>query len=93
MLTNDDILAIALKKASSAAKDIVAGAVDGITFKGVVDYVSSLPSGATLGDMYLVTYSGSSGTTPLNAKYVYDGTNWVQYSNAVADDGLGIIIN
>lgn len=89
----EEALAIALKKSKTYAQDILAGAVDGITFKGSVQYVNSLPSGATLGDMYLVQYSGSSGTSPLNAKYVYNGTNWILYSNTISDSGLGITIN
>ena len=48
----------------------------GIEFKGSVNYVSSLPSGASKGDEYLVLYSGDSGTDYLGQKYVWDGSNW-----------------
>lgn len=58
----------------------VAGAMEdldaGITFKGSVNYVSSLPESAETGDEYLVLYSGDSGTNYLGQKYVWDGSNW-----------------
>ena len=49
----------------------------GLTFKGSVNYISGLPgSGNTLGDEYLVLYSGSSGTNYIGQKYAWDGTAW-----------------
>ena len=49
----------------------------GLTFKGSVNYASGLPgSDNTLGDEYLVLYSGSSGTNYIGQKYAWDGTAW-----------------
>lgn len=57
-------------------------------FKGAVDYVSELPTSSSdpapaEGDVYQVRYRGSSGTTPLNAEYAYDGTNWVELGSVI----------
>ena len=89
----EEAMAVAIKKSAIYAKNLLAGAVDGIAFKGSVEYVDDLPSDAALGDLYLVQYAGSSGSTPLNAKYVCDGTDWILYSNTISDSGLGITIN
>ena len=40
-------------------------------YKGSVESVSDLPSGATKGDLYTV----------VNAQYVYDGSDWVNISD------------
>ena len=66
---------------AEAAADEATAAVEtfssGMTFKGSVDYVGSLPgSNNTLGDEYLVLYSGSSGTNYIGQKYAWDGTEW-----------------
>ena len=67
-------------RAEAAADEATAAVEDfssGLTFKGSVDYVGSLPgSGNTLGDEYLVLYSGSSGTNYIGQKYAWDGTAW-----------------
>lgn len=57
-------------------------------FKGAVDYVSDLPTSSSTpapaeGDVYQVRYRGSSGTSPLNAEYAYDGTNWVELGSVI----------
>ena len=66
---------------AEAAADAAAAAVEdfssGLTFKGSVNYASGLPgSDNTLGDEYLVLYSGSSGTNYIGQKYAWDGTAW-----------------
>lgn len=67
-------------RAEAAADEAMAAVEDfssGLTFKGSVDYAGSLPgSGNTLGDEYLVLYSGSSGTNYIGQKYAWDGTAW-----------------
>lgn len=67
-------------RAEAAADEATAAAEtfsSGMTFKGSVDYVGSLPgSNNTLGDEYLVLYSGSSGTNYIGQKYAWDGTAW-----------------
>ena len=57
-------------------------------FKGTVDYVADLPTSASTpapaeGDVYQVRYRGSSGTSPLNAEYAYDGSNWVELGSVI----------
>lgn len=74
-------------KAVGEAESIVSSFTSGFAFKGVVDYVDDLPaSGNTNGDMYLVRYNGSSGTSPLNVRYAWgddDGTDaWIPLSAA-----------
>ena len=68
-----DIIARALAaKSGETANAIVDAFTSGFTFKGAVDYVSDLPdSDNTNGDVYIVKYSGSSGTTPLNVQYAW----------------------
>lgn len=66
---------------AEAARDAALAAAEtfssGLTFKGSVNYESGLPgSGNTLGDEYLVLYSGSSGTNYIGRKYAWDGTAW-----------------
>ena len=67
-------------RAEAARDEAVAAAetfTSGMTFKGSVSYESSLPaSDNTLGDEYLVLYSGSSGTNYIGQKYAWDGTAW-----------------
>ena len=67
-------------RAEAAADEATAAVEDfssGLTFKGSVEYVGSQPgSGNTLGDEYLVLYSGSSGTNYIGQKYAWDGTAW-----------------
>lgn len=43
-----------------------------LTYKGEVTNVSDLPSGATQGDIYTVT--------SVNKNYIWNGTQWVEYS-------------
>ena len=48
-----------------------------LKFKGTVDYVKDLPETEVKeGDVYHVRYSGSSGTSGLNAEYVRIGSRW-----------------
>ena len=66
---------------AEAARDAALAAAEtfssGLTFKGSVNYASGLPaSDNTLGDEYLVLYSGSSGTNYIGQKYAWDGTAW-----------------
>ena len=67
-------------RAEAARDEAVAAAetfTSGLTFKGSVNYASGLPgSDNTLGDEYLVLYSGSSGTNYIGQKYAWDGTAW-----------------
>lgn len=67
-------------RAEAARDEAVAAAetfTSGLTFKGSVNYESLLPaSDNTLGDEYLVLYSGSSGTNYIGRKYAWDGTAW-----------------
>ena len=62
----------------------------GMSYKGAVDYVSSLPSsGNTAGDVYTVKYAGSSGTTALGELYVWgdDGgtDSWILLYGTLTD--------
>ena len=81
-----DIIARALAtEAASAAAEFADTYTSGFTFKGVADYTSALPdSGNSAGDIYLVKYAGSTGTTPLNVRYVWGndgGTDqWIPMS-------------
>lgn len=67
-------------RAEAARDETVAAAetfTSGLTFKGSVNYASGLPgSDNTLGDEYLVLYSGSSGSNYIGQKYAWDGTAW-----------------
>ena len=49
-----------------------------LQFKGTVDYVKDLPETETVkeGDVWHVRYSGSEGTSGLNAEYVRIGSGW-----------------
>ena len=49
-----------------------------LQFKGTVDYVKDLPETETVkeGDVWHVRYSGSEGTSGLNAEYVYINGGW-----------------
>ena len=49
-----------------------------LQFKGTVDYVKDLPETETVkeGDVWHVRYSGSEGTSGLNAEYVRIGSRW-----------------
>jgi len=70
--------AIELSKSAVTAKiqDALEDFDNGITMKGSVEYFSSLPDDAEVGDEYLVLYSGDSGTNYLGMKYVWDGEDW-----------------
>lgn len=48
----------------------------GITLKGSVNYYSDLPDSPSVGDEYIVLYSGDSGTNYIGTKYAWDGTAW-----------------
>lgn len=54
-------------------------------FKGTVNYYSELTSKTDMvaGEVYVVKYAGTNGTTPLNAEYAYDGANWVEFGSVV----------
>ena len=79
----DDMEAYA-ERAEAARDAAVAAAEDfgsGLSFKGSVSYASQLPASPTLGDEYLVLYSGSSGTNYIGQKYAWDGTVWRPIGN------------
>ncbi len=65
---------------AEAARDAAVAAAQsigsGLSFKGSVSYVADLPESPTLGDEYLVLYSGSTGTNYIGKKYVWDGSAW-----------------
>lgn len=72
------------ERAEAARDAAVAAAEDfgsGLSFKGSVNYASQLPASPTLGDEYLVLYSGSSGTNYIGQKYAWDGTVWRPIGN------------
>lgn len=64
----------------AGVKAEIAGALH---FKGTVDYVSELPTDAEQGDVYQVRYRGESGTTPLDAEYAFNGTEWTELGSVV----------
>jgi hypothetical protein len=70
---------------AEAARDVAVAAAEdfgsGLSFKGSVNYASQLPASPTLGDEYLVLYSGSSGTNYIGQKYAWDGTVWRPIGN------------
>ena len=86
-----DIVTLAVAK--SYTDEAISGIGGGITYKGAVNYYSSLPSNASVGDAYTVKYKGSSGTDPDGSEYVwgnYEGTNqWIKLG---ADDNTLIVI-
>ena len=66
--------------------DIEATFAAAFVFKGIVDYVSELPTADPApaeGWVYQVRYRGTSGTDPLNAEYVFDGTSWVELGSII----------
>lgn len=91
-----DILSFVLAK-SHAVNAIDAALVTGgrgMSYRGAVNYLSSLPASPTVGDCYTVKYTGSSGTEPNGAEYVwgeYDGTlQWIELGGAVSSgEGSG----
>ena len=71
---------------NAMAADISATFAAAFVFKGIVDYVSDLPTSSPTPDegwVYQVRYRGSSGTDPLNAEYVFDGTSWVELGSVI----------
>ena len=50
-------------------------------YKGMVDYYTELTAktDAQQGDVYIVRYTGTSGTTPLNAEYAWTGEAWEEF--------------
>lgn len=46
-----------------------------LTFRGIVATINDLPEEATAGDIYNVT--------AINKNYVYSGTEWLEYSDAI----------
>lgn len=46
-----------------------------LTFRGVVSTLNDLPQNAAAGDIYNVT--------SINKNYVYSGTEWLEYSDAI----------
>jgi len=69
----------------------------GVHWLGAVNYYSSLPSNASLGDAYTVLYEGSSGTEPCGDEYVWGTLNsnnqWIlfgkeTYTKSQIDDKL-----
>lgn len=82
MAISIETLAVAKKLSKEYTDEAIAGIGGGITYKGAVDYYSSLPNNASVGDAYTVKYKGSSGTEPDGSEYVwgnYEGTNqWIK---------------
>ena len=74
-----DVVTLALAK--KLIGDAIASLPAGFHYKGAVDYYSDLPNDAEEGDIYIVRYQGSSGTTPDGTPYVwgdYQGTpQWI----------------
>ena len=54
-------------------------------YKGTVDYYTELTaiSDPQEGDVYIVKYSGTSGTTALNAEYAWTGTAWEEFGAVI----------
>lgn len=82
-MATDMLARILAAQALGYANNVIDQFGSGFAFRGAVDYYSDLPdSGNEAGDLYLVKYSGSSGTTPLNAEYAWGddgGTDgWIQ---------------
>ena len=93
MLKGEFELAVAMmKKGIAAATEPLS---EGMTYKGAVDYVGDLPNDAELGDLYLVRYQGESGTSQLNARYVWgpvgDTDAWQYVGGGFYFDGNYIV--
>lgn len=84
---------IALKKAISYADNKFDGSISDLTFKGSVSYIEDLPASPELGDTYIVLYRGTSGTDSLKVKYIYDGSDWIEYGFSIFVDGQTLVIN
>lgn len=58
--------------------------IDGIHYRGAVNYYANLPADAEEGDAYTVKYAGSTGTVADGTEYVWgklDGTlTWIDFS-------------
>lgn len=55
-------------------------------FRGIKDYVSELPAtGMRDGDVWQVRYDGTSGTTPIDAEFAWNGTEWVELGRGIVD--------
>ena len=54
-------------------------------YKGMVDYYTELTAktDAQQGDVYIVRYTGTSGTTPLNAEYAWTGEAWEEFGGII----------
>ena len=54
-------------------------------YKGMVDYFTELTAktDAQQGDVYIVRYTGTSGTTPLNAEYAWTGEAWEEFGGII----------
>ena len=81
----DRLSIITLGAAMALSKSTVAATVaeamkdfdNGITLKGSVNYYNNLPaSDNEIGDMYIVLYAGTSGSTYLGERYIWDGEAW-----------------
>ena len=75
-----------------------------LQFKGTVNYEKDLPTeGVKEGDVYHVKYSGSEGTSSLNAEYVRIGSRWellgpvvdlsVYYTKSEADSAISTAVS
>lgn len=96
MAISIETLAVAKKLSKEYTDEAIAGiGGGGITYKGAVDYYSSLPSNASVGDAYTVKYKGSSGTDPDGSEYVwgrYEGTNqWIKLGSDSSEDILVVV--
>ena len=68
-------LILAKNKAKQYTDNAIAGLGKGIIYKGAVNYYNDLPNNAELGDCYSILYSGTSGSNPSGAEYVWGKIN------------------
>lgn len=94
-----EALAIALGEigdVSSKLEEQIKAVGYGMTFKGAVNYYTNLPSSASVGDVYIVLYTGSSGNKPLRAVYAYGSSGgsyqWIPVSTGVYVDNTTLVL-
>jgi len=62
------------------------------TFKGAKDYYNELPTtGNSVGDVWQVRYSGTSGTTLWDAEFAWDGEAWIELGSIFNVDLSGYV--
>ena len=84
----------------AVADDIRAANAGAFHYKGAVNYTNLLPvENVENGSVYQVRYRGTSGDDPLNAEYVYNGSEWeelgsiVDLSNYATSSAMASAIN